>query len=377
MNVLILGGTGAIGAHLVSILGQSKHQIYVTSRREHESRGNVSYIQGNAFEILFLERLFSERHYGVIVDFMFYATEEFRMRIISFLDNTDQYFCISSSRVYADSRVAITEKSPRLTEVVKDQTYFESNEYSQSKCLLEDILTSTGRKNWTIIRPYITYSENRLQLGVYELKDWFYRIQKGRTIQLAQNIAKAQTTLTYGYDVAQGIAALVGQKEALGEIFHITQSETITWGRILEIYVDEIIKKTSVKPNVIITKKDIYSSIALRDMQVDYDRTLNRKFDNSKIKRFIDTSSFMPPEEGLRRCIRIWMENPIELYPDWWRQVLIDRLTGDEATPDEFDNDKDYQNYCHIRNDKVLLFRQRCYNLKYFIKKMLKTVIIR
>ena len=55
--ILILGGTGAMGKHLVSILRKdSGNHIYVTSRQKRKDENNVSYIFGNAHnnEFIFL-----------------------------------------------------------------------------------------------------------------------------------------------------------------------------------------------------------------------------------------------------------------------------------------------------------------------------------
>ena len=361
MKLLVLGGTGAMGAHLVSILSHSEHILYVTSRNNHRNYGNVTYIQGDAHSTEFLENLLQSTYYDAIVDFMFYSAEEFKARAPMLLNNTGQYFCISSARVYADSKNHITEHCPRLTETLDDKNYFEANEYSQSKCKIEDVLIKSEHHNWTIIRPYITYGETRMQLGCYELKDWFYRVQHGRSIQLAKKIAEADTTITYGYDVARGIAALIGNSNTLGEIFHITCNKSIKWGEVLNIYAKEIKNKMSVTPLICISKNDIFSSAGISDMQVKYDRCYNRRFDNSKINRYIDTSTFTDPEIGLRKCLSKFLSNPVYIRPDWWKQALIDRVTTDE----------EYAVYCKLRFDRFLPWKQRLSSILHSTKLLL------
>lgn len=49
------------------------------------------------------------------------------------------------------------------------------DEYAITKAHQENLLINSKNKNWTIIRPYITYSEQRLQLGTFEKEDWLYR----------------------------------------------------------------------------------------------------------------------------------------------------------------------------------------------------------
>ncbi len=52
MKILILGGTGAMGEHLVRLLEEdgTADEICVTSRGERESCGRVRYLRGNAHE---------------------------------------------------------------------------------------------------------------------------------------------------------------------------------------------------------------------------------------------------------------------------------------------------------------------------------------
>ena len=94
-----------------------------------------------------------------------------------------------------------------------DEEYLKTDEYALSKARQEKILEESGYLNWTIIRPYITYSKERLQLGIYEKEDWLYRVLNGKTIIFSKDIEKYKTTLTYGYDVANIIADLIFEKK--------------------------------------------------------------------------------------------------------------------------------------------------------------------
>lgn len=173
MKVLILGGTGSMGKPLVSILSSNhNNQIYVSTRGNYTNTSNIFYLKGNAHDTLFLKQILST-YYDVIIDFMYYDSKEFEKRIDLLLSSTAQYFCISSARVYSDNQQPITENSPRLIDTIKDSIYLQGNDYSIEKCRTENILQQSKRKNWTIIRPYITYNDNRLQLGIYELHDWY------------------------------------------------------------------------------------------------------------------------------------------------------------------------------------------------------------
>ena len=332
MKILILGGTGAMGVHLVDLLSPIPDcQITVTSRSRREGKGNVSYVQGNGHDIAFLNTLLKVK-YDVIVDFMNYRTQEFSERYQLLLNACGQYVYLSSSRVYADSDYPITEESPRLLDVTTDTEYLKTDEYALAKARQENLLRESRHKNWTIIRPYITYSENRLQLGVLEKEAWLYRALNGRTIVFSKDIANRMTTLTYGLDVARAMIALIGREEAKGEVFHITTPESIRWSDVLNIYLDVLEQKTSKRPNVLLTDASLNLQYDWGKYQVKYDRLFNRTFDNSKIDRFINIEHFIKPQEGLRTCLEEFIKYPQFRGINYGVEGKYDRLTH-QRTP--------------------------------------------
>ncbi len=307
MRILLLGGTGAMGKHLSDILASGKNEISVTTRKKKSDKENVKYIEGNAHDNDFLEALLKEK-YDCIVDFMAYSTDEFKTREERLLSSTGHYVFLSSSRVYADSKTPINENSPRLLDVCTDEEYLATDEYALSKARQENILFDSPRKNWTIIRPYITYSENRLQLGVLEKESWLFSALNCRSLVFSRDIAEHTTTLTYGYDVARGIASIIGNKKAFGEAFHITGNNAITWQKVYELYGD-VLKENGCQFEEILRAKT-YRLESNGKYQVLYDRYYDRIFDNSKIAQFINVADFTKPEDGLKKCLAEFLKNP-------------------------------------------------------------------
>ncbi|WP_429885676.1 NAD-dependent epimerase/dehydratase family protein, partial [Geoalkalibacter halelectricus] len=220
-NILVLGGTGAMGSHLVQLLAERGDKVSVTTRSSQGPSADIEYIQGNAREDSFLDPILA-RKWDAIVDFMVYTTPDFERRASKLLASTNQYLFLSSARVYAESTEPIGEDSPRLLDICVDSKFLATDEYALAKARQENILKQSGRHNWTIIRPYITYGEQRLQLGVLEKEGWLYRALQGRTIVFSKDIVGKLSTLTYGLDVAAAIAALIGNTRALGEAYQIT-----------------------------------------------------------------------------------------------------------------------------------------------------------
>lgn len=363
MKILLLGGTGAMGAHLSEILASKKEDtITITSRKGRESSRNIKYIIGDAHDDRFLDTLLSEK-WDVIVDFMVYNTDEFRRRSGRLLDACSQYVFLSSSRVYADSDSAITESSPRLLDTCRDKEYLNTDEYALTKARQENILKESGKLNWTVIRPYITFAENRLQLGVLELNCWLYRALLGHTIVFSEDIAEKFTTLTYGFDVACGIAAIIGKKDACGRAFHITVSQFLKWSEILTIYLDIIEEENGRRPKVKMVKYHPYLKNKDRKYQVIYDRWFNRRFDNSAINEFIDTSTFLSTEKGIRKSLTIFIRNnkslKFPLNPS--HEAFYDKITGETM---------DLKNFNGLKS-KIIYIQQR---FMPFMTPLLKTI---
>jgi nucleoside-diphosphate-sugar epimerase len=331
MRVLVLGGTGAMGMHLVTLLSKNGIKTFVTSRKARESNDHITYIQGDAHDIDFLEVILKE-HCDAIVDFMVYTTSNFKDRVNLFLNATNQYVFLSSARVYADVERIITENSPRLLDVSEDEEYLKTDEYALAKARQEDILKKSGRKNWTIIRPYITYSENRLQLGVLEKEEWLYRVLQGKTIVFSEDIYQKKTTLTYGLDVSKGIASIIGNSKTLGEIFHVTQNpnKSKTWGEILEkIYIPVLEKYLGYRPKILLLDKEQFIRIRpFGKYQIIYDRLFDRSFDNSKITKYVDTDNFISLETGLKNCLEDFLRKP-QFIINWHTMAKMDRQTGE------------------------------------------------
>lgn len=319
-----------MGVPLVNLLAKD-HKLFVTTRAKKENRGNITYIQGNAKDREFFSTLMEKRN-DSIIDFMVYSTEELKERLPILLDHTNQYFFFSSSRCYADSSTPITEDSPRLVDVCTDPEYLSIDEYGMAKGREENLLRETGRTNWTIIRPYITYNSNRIQLGVYEKENWLRRALEGRTIVFPKDIAAKKTSLTYGPDVAGAIAELIGNEKAYGQAFHITTDESHTWGEILDFYCDKIEEITGKRPKVNLVENSNGLMTVWNKWQIRYDRLYDREFNNTKIETVRGKYNYKPTFEGLGECLDEFISNPVWLGMNDRYEAWCDRQCG-EWTP--------------------------------------------
>lgn len=330
--ILLLGGTGAMGTNLVKVLEQQDgFRVVVTSRQKKQDTETTEYRQGNAHDTEWLLHILQEREWDAIVDFMIYTTDEFHSRVELLLGATKQYVYISSARVYADSGdKLITEDSPRLLDVCNDKEYLKTDEYALTKARQEDLLIHNNRKNWTIVRPYITFSHNRLQLGVMEKENWLIPALNNRPIVFSKDIAEHYTTMTDGYAVAQGIAAVITRPNAKGEIFHITSSQSQKWSDVLKWYMEAIFDIKGEYPMVYYTD-EWNPTFGGAPYQWKYDRLYDRSFDNSKICKFVSDYTSVSTELALKSAIKKFIENYSPNILDLNQNVEIERgvLTGD------------------------------------------------
>lgn len=332
MDILILGGTGAMGEPLVRKLAKN-NRVYVTTRKNRVSEHNITYITCDAHNLNSIQNICSVNHFSAIIDFMVYDQKEFEERYLYFLSVTDQYVFISSARVYANSNI-IYETSPRLLDESNDQKFLKTSEYSLKKAREENLLINSGKLNWTIIRPYITYNTNRLQLGTLEKEYWLRRALLGKTIVLTQNTYQSSTTLTYGGDVSNAIAEVIGNEKCIGQIFHIVNEESLKWSDILEIYSDTFEKVKGHRPKVKILGD--YRGLALvlgNQYQMKYDRFYNRKFDSSKIVKYTEKSiTYRNMKTGLSECLTEYLvQEKDDMYTDWRYEGYADKQTGDKT----------------------------------------------
>lgn len=302
-KVLVMGGTGVMGSYLVPDLLKLGFQVDVVALDSKESRDpNLRYFVGDAKDDVYMSEIL-KNDYDAIVDFMMYGTEEFRKKHEILIGNTEQYIFLSSYRVYANKEIPVTENAPRLLEVSEDKEFLKSDDYSLYKAREEDILRNSGKKNWTIIRPTITYSPARVQLVCLEPDTIINRTRLGKKVLLPGKAMNVQATMTWGGDVARMIARLVLNKAAYGEAFSAATAEHHSWKEIAEYY------KKIIGLEYIAIDTEEFLTIRQDELithcrwQLDYDRCFERVMDNTKILNVtgLKQSDLTPLYDGLKR----------------------------------------------------------------------------
>lgn len=284
-KILLLGGTGALGEYLVDELVNTDHTVHITSRSPHKDFKNIHYLHGNAKEDAFLDDVL-KASYDCVVDFMIWPTETFKKKIDQIAAKTGHYMYLSSYRAYADADMKpLAEDSPLLVDVCTDKEYLKTDEYALAKGREERVLKDSSHDNWTIVRPAVTFSKARFQIGTLEASSIIPRAIKKRPLLLPREMVTKRAAVSWAGDVGRMMAFLLGNDKAKREVFNVATAESHTWGEIAAYYHELI------GTDVVLGDLDSYIKVVRGQYQVRYDRMLNRVVDNSKILNLMGLSN--------------------------------------------------------------------------------------
>ena len=309
-KILVLGATGAMGQYLTPMLAERGYLVDgVSLDAAISTHKNLKYIQANTKAEGVLDALLAN-NYDCIVDFMIYDRDTFVDWAPKLLGATDHYIYLSSYRVYANEEIPIKETSPLLIDVLsEEEKKLGHNDYCLYKARGEKIVRAWERKNWTIIRPAITYSYGRYQLTTLEANVVINRTRAGKTVLLPDAAMPIQATMSWAGDVARMIASIVCNEKTMGETYTVSTSEHHTWQEIAEYYKDligldyRIIPAESFIDLWAGSKSPENTNRIHAEWQLYFDRCFSRVIDNSKILELMGErqSDLMPLYEGLKK----------------------------------------------------------------------------
>ena len=317
MKVLFIGGTGIISSAVSELAIEKGIELYHFNRGEsHRKIEGVKTIQGNIRNIEEAKKLLKDEYFDVVVNWIAYVPEHVEADIELFSGKTDQYIFISSASAYEKPvpHLPITEETPLVNPFWQ---------YSSDKAACEKILFNEQQMRGfpvTVVRPSHTYDNTLIPV------DWGYtvldRMRKGKKV-IVHGDGTSLWVLTHHRDFAKGFIGLLGKKETLGEAYHITSDELLTWNQIYQLLAAELgVKLNAIHiPSIFIAEHEPVYGAGLMG-----DKAHSVIFDNSKIKKLVpDFNCTIPFSEGAREIVS-WYNN----NPSW--QVVDDKIN---ATIDE------------------------------------------
>ena len=324
-----MGATGAMGQYIVPLLAGMGFQVDAVALDAKEYPfPNVRGIAADCKDFKVRRELLANNYDG-IVDFMAYNSAEISWYIPDLLASAGHYIFLSSYRIYANEEVPIKETSPRLKEATKDILLENSDDYCIYKARGENVVRAIGNKNWTIVRPAVTYSFMRYQLVTLEAPCTVGRALAGKKVVLPVQAKDIQGTMSWAGDVAEMIAKLLFNEKALEGTFSVSTAEHHSWGEIADYY-----KDICGLESVWVDKEDylrIFGNFIPCRWQLEYDRLFNRIIDNSAVLEAtgMKQENLRPLYDGLKyeisRCPASFAEISAE---DNWNKSMDRYLEG-------------------------------------------------
>jgi nucleoside-diphosphate-sugar epimerase len=326
LKVLFIGGTGVISSACVrEAISRDDAELFVLNRGQSAVRplpGGVHELRGDVRDAASVRKAVEGLDFDSVVDFVAFTVGHVRADVEVFRGRTSQYVFISTASAYQKppSRLPVTESTP-----LRNPFW----QYSRDKIACEDLLVAEYRDNGfpaTIVRPSHTYDATKTVLS----GGWtsLARMLAGRPV-IVHGDGTSLWTVTHNTDFARAFVPLLGHPRTLGEAFHITSDDVLTWNQIAHALGAAL----GVTARIVHVPSDV---IAAHDPEWGAgllgDKTHSAVFDNSKVKSLVPGwQAVVPFERGAREIADWYLADPARQVVDEKLDALMDKLAADFA----------------------------------------------
>ena len=324
MKVLFIGGSGIISSASSALAVERGIDLYLLNRgrtglRPIPEAANV--LLGDIREPATVVEALGDHTFDVVVDWIAFTPAHIATDLELFRGRARQFIFISSASAYQKppARLPITEETPL------DNPFWQ---YSRNKIACEAALMRAYEEDGfpvTIVRPSHTYDRTLLPFhGGYTTID---RIRRGKPL-LIHGDGTSLWTLTHHRDFARAFLGLLGEPRAIGEAFHITSDEWLTWNDIALL----LGKAVGIEPVL----AHVPSTVVARFDPDWGDSLLGDKshcaiFDNSKIRRIVPHfAAEIPFAEGAWEIAEWYAAHPEAQRVDTQFDEQMDRIIASQ-----------------------------------------------
>lgn len=325
LKILLIGGTGTISMAVTRRLAAQGHEVFLLNRgtRSAGLPESVTVLRGDISSEAETEKLLDGMQFDAVGEFIGFTPDQVQRDVRLFSGKTRQYLYISSASAYQKplSESVITESTPLCN------PYWQ---YSRDKIACEEYLMQQYRENGfpvTIIRPSHTYDERSVPLGVHGKNgSWqvVRRIMEGKPV-IIHGDGTSLWTITHNSDFAKGYCGLVGNIHAIGQAYHITSDERVTWNQIYQCIADTL----GVPLKACHIPSDFLAAISDYDFEGSLigDKACTVNFDNTKIKRAVpEFRADIRADQGIRQTVQHILAHPELQTPDPEFDAWCDRV---------------------------------------------------
>lgn len=326
MKILFVGGTGVISSACSALALERGLDLYLLNRGQspRPAPPGAKILAADIRRPETVAAAVEGLHFDCVVDWVAFTPDHVQTDIELFHRRTDQYIFISSASAY--------HKPPRFLPVTESTPLHNSWwEYSRNKAACEALLMEAYKTDGfpvTIVRPSHTYDQTLLPFhGGYTTLG---RMLSGKPV-VVHGDGTSLWTLTHHRDFAVGLVGLLANPHAIGEAFHITSDEWLSWNQIYEI----VARAAGVEPRLVHVPSELIAAYdPVWGASLLGDKAHSMIFDNSKIRRLVpDFNPVIPFWQGAREIVAWYNADPsrrvINPALDALQDKLIDMITGD------------------------------------------------
>jgi nucleoside-diphosphate-sugar epimerase len=320
LKVLFIGGSGVISSACSRLAVERGIELQVLNRGQTQARplpAEVRVVRADVRDAGSVKEALGDQEFDAVVDWLAFTPVHVRADVNLFRRRTGQYVFISSASAYQTppERLPVVESTP-----LRNPFW----QYSRDKIACEDLLTAAYREEGfpvTIVRPSHTYDRTLVPFD----GGWtaVARMRRGKEI-VVHGDGTSLWTLTHHDDFARGFVPLLGHSRTIGEAFHITSDDALTWNQIAMT----LAAAAGAEARIVHVPSD---AIAAVDSQWGAgllgDKAHSMVFDNTKLRRVVpDYLATIPFEQGAREIVAWHDEAPARQQVDSRLDALMDRL---------------------------------------------------
>lgn len=324
MRALFIGGTGIISTACTRLAVESGIEMTLLTRglRKADLPAGVRTLQCDVDDPASARAALQNQSFDVVVDWIAFTPDHIERDLRLFERKTRQFIFISSASAYQKppAHYLITESTP-LANPFWD--------YARNKIACEERLLRAYRETGfpvTIVRPSLTYGDTQVALV---MNSWtrsytaIARMKQGRKVVVPGD-GSSLWTITHNTDFAKGLVGLMGHPQAIGQAFHITTDEVLTWNQIFHITA----ASAGVEPHIVHIPSDfIGACLPDRLGGLLGDKAVSAVFDNSKLKSLVPTfTATTPYAQGIRQTLAWFDADPARQLIDTEADTALDRL---------------------------------------------------
>lgn len=330
MRVLVIGGTGFVGAPAVRRLEEAGHELLVFHRggTEHGREGNAEHVHGDRRDLRDFAERFGRFAPDVVLDVIPYSEGDARAVVEAFRGVAGRVVAVSSGDVYRaygvlvgkeagpPEPVPLGEDSPLRGEFFPYRGVVEGME-DYEKILVERVVMGDPALPGTVLRLPMVYGPGDAQRRFF---GYLKRMDDGRpAILVEEGFAGLRWTRGYVENVAEAIALAVASKEAAGRVYNVGEADAPTeveWVRGLG-------GAAGWEGEMVAAPRDLLPAGAWPPLNTDQ----HLAYDTGRIREELGYEEPVPREEALRRTVDWERANP----PDRIDPAAFDYAAEDAA----------------------------------------------